>query len=99
MGEINPADGDRKIHKVVAKESGQLEGYMIWCEACEQCHVFDARWTYNGDIDKPTFTPSLLVTHPNGELRCHSFVTDGKIKYLPDCSHAMAGQTVELQLF
>jgi hypothetical protein len=27
---------------------------------------------------------------------CHSFVTDGKIKYLSDCSHAMAGQTVEL---
>lgn len=27
---------------------------------------------------------------------CHSFVTDGKIQYLGDCTHALAGQTVEL---
>lgn len=27
---------------------------------------------------------------------CHSFVTDGKIQFLPDCTHALAGQTVEL---
>jgi hypothetical protein len=29
--------------------------------------------------------------------RCHSFVTDGKIQYLSDCTHELAGQTVELQ--
>ena len=28
--------------------------------------------------------------------RCHSFVTDGKIQYLSDCSHQYAGQTIEL---
>jgi hypothetical protein len=27
---------------------------------------------------------------------CHSFVTDGRIQYLSDCTHAMAGQTKEL---
>jgi hypothetical protein len=27
---------------------------------------------------------------------CHSFVKDGKIEFLSDCTHAMAGQTVEL---
>lgn len=27
---------------------------------------------------------------------CHSFVTDGKIQYLNDCTHELAGQTVEL---
>lgn len=27
---------------------------------------------------------------------CHSFVTDGRIQYLGDCSHALAGQTIEL---
>jgi hypothetical protein len=27
---------------------------------------------------------------------CHSFVTDGRIQYLGDCTHAMAGQTVDL---
>jgi hypothetical protein len=28
--------------------------------------------------------------------RCHSFVTDGRIQYLSDCSHTMAGQIVDL---
>lgn len=27
---------------------------------------------------------------------CHSFVTDGKIQFLSDCTHKLAGQTVEL---
>ncbi len=27
---------------------------------------------------------------------CHSFVTDGKIQFLSDCSHELAGQTVDL---
>lgn len=27
---------------------------------------------------------------------CHSFVTDGKIQFLSDCTHELAGQTVEL---
>lgn len=27
---------------------------------------------------------------------CHSFVTDGRIQYLSDCTHALAGQTIDL---
>lgn len=27
---------------------------------------------------------------------CHSFVTDGKIQFLSDCTHALVGQTVDL---
>lgn len=27
---------------------------------------------------------------------CHSFVTDGRIQYLGDCTHALAGQTVDM---
>lgn len=27
---------------------------------------------------------------------CHSFVTDGRIQFLADCTHDLAGQTVEL---
>ncbi|HSY50385.1 MAG TPA: DUF6527 family protein [Thermoanaerobaculia bacterium] len=29
-------------------------------------------------------------------LRCHSFVTNGRIQFLGDCTHALAGQTVDL---
>lgn len=30
---------------------------------------------------------------------CHSFVTDGRIQFLTDSTHALAGQTVELPDF
>lgn len=33
------------------------------------------------------------------EAVCHSFVTDGHIQFLGDCTHALAGQTVPLPDF
>jgi len=33
----------------------------VMCPGCKHYHVFDQRWTFNGDFDKPTFTPSMLV--------------------------------------
>lgn len=33
---------------------------------------------------------------PFGCHRCHSYVKDGRIQFLSDCTHALAGQTVEL---
>lgn len=27
---------------------------------------------------------------------CHSYVTNGRIQYLGDCTHELAGQTVDL---
>ena len=37
-----------------------------------------------------------ITTEP---LVCHSFVIDGQIQFLSDCTHAMAGQTVPLPRF
>lgn len=28
---------------------------------------------------------------------CHSFITDGKIQYLSDCTHELAGKTIEME--
>ena len=78
------------------------------CPGCEDVHnvVVDAPsgWTWNGDLEKPTFSPSVLVRYghlPDGgpmgtDPICHSFVTDGRIQFLGDCTHALAGQTVAL---
>ena len=85
--------------------------YKFYCPACKECHWVavgprsvwpkDVRWSFNGNLDKPTISPSLLVTHkrPDGEHRCHSFIRDGKIQYLGDCTHDMKGQTVEIPEF
>lgn len=56
------------------------------------------RWGWNGSVEAPTFTPSILAKWPERgvEKVCHSFVTDGRIQFLSDCTHALAGQTVPL---
>lgn len=51
-------------------------------------------WSWNGDTEKPTFKPSVLTRC--GEHLCHSFVNDGLVKFLSDCSHEYAGKTMEL---
>lgn len=55
-------------------------------------------WSWNGDTEKPTLKPSILTEVNYGEAtyRCHSFVNDGVVQFLSDCSHELAGQTIEL---
>lgn len=102
----------------------------FWCPGCKTHHQVNIEphpqgqgpiWGFNGDYDRPTFTPSVLCTSGHyvpgwskadcwcsveertGEksafdcFRCHSFVTDGQIQFLGDCTHALAGQTVPLK--
>lgn len=99
-------------------ENGETTGYMIFCPACECGHLFNIKpgsngvggqkpvWGFNGNMECPTFTPSMLVktndpSHKHYQPKayssvCHSFVADGSIRFLDDCTHVMAGQTVEL---
>ena len=76
--------------------------YVFHCPGCGCGHPFevnapdDKGWTWNGSMDKPTFTPSLLVNGFDEKRRCHSFVTDGKIQFLNDCFHSLREQTVEI---
>jgi Family of unknown function (DUF6527) len=56
-------------------------------------------WTWNGSTESPTLRPSILTqTYRGDEVKhiCHSFVTDGKVQFLSDCSHKYAGETHEL---
>jgi hypothetical protein len=33
--------------------------YFHWCPACEEMHQLPDRWTFDGNVDRPTFTPSF----------------------------------------
>jgi hypothetical protein len=59
-----------------------------------------AHWTWNGDSDKPTFSPSLVITAsaPSEGIHevCHSFLRDGVWEFLNDCTHELAGQKIPL---
>lgn len=100
-------------------------GYTFWCPGCDEPHHVTSGWTYNGNPNAPTFTPSIHVSNGhyipgfqpgdscwctfNAKLiaegkepsvftcgLCHTFVTDGKIQFLNDCTHHLAGQTVPI---
>ncbi len=99
-------------------QNGNLVGYLVRCPACEaddvgSVHEFRVRmndgspgWNFNGDFERPTFSPSMFatcvtcVTGPGRkEHCCHSFVRDGRIEYLSDCTHGLAGKIVDLPDF
>lgn len=75
-------------------------GWRHYCPGCKWMHVIPTdpraqpnghKWTFDGNIDAPTFSPSINLVG-----QCHSFITDGRIQYLGDCTHELAGQTVNL---
>ena len=33
--------------------------YFHWCPACEEMHPLPDGWTFNGDVDRPSFSPSF----------------------------------------
>lgn len=94
---------------------------VFFCPGCNEMHQVwvkegpEPRWTWNENVNKPTFTPSLLITgtvpmtqeeqnnwFTNKVLPvpvpfvCHSFITDGRIEFLSDCTHSLANQTVDI---
>lgn len=79
-------------------------GLMYWCQGCEKVHVIyhgqgsGPRWGYNGNPDKPTFTPSVRVSWNDAGVPgcCHTFITDGMVHFLNDCTHQFVGQTLPL---
>lgn len=79
-------------------EDGVHQGYLITSPATDIDIMFDERWQFNGNFEKPSFYPSMLMEYPveNGTVREHFFVREGKIMYLRDCSHEMAGKTVDM---
>ena len=83
-------------------EGGGQRGLHLWCPGCNAVHSVRTDppgWTWNGDVEKPTLSPSILHNpgreNPSHEI-CHSFVRDGRIEFLNDSTHALAGQTVDL---
>lgn len=82
------------------------ESVMFRCPGCGWKHTLninpDTRpcWSFNGDLERPTLSPSINAWREYGgnrkTQRCHSFVENGSIRFLSDCTHAFANQTVPL---
>lgn len=74
---------------------------VIHCPGCKYDHPFEIEcagkgWTWNGSVEAPTFTPSLLINQDSPAHRCHMVVTNGRIKFQNDCFHELNGREVEV---
>lgn len=85
-------------------------GWMHWCPGCDESHILPDGWTFDGNVERPTFTPSFKHTFHRfdaydarglglGERRevvCHYIVTAGRLNFCGDCFHRLSGQSVPI---
>ncbi len=98
-----------KLQPIERKQN--IVGFYFNCPGCQGGHAVHVRpyqndlgasWDFNMDFEKPTFTPSIAsrvkFSPESGkpDQVCHIFVTNGKIQFLSDCTHSLAGQTVDM---
>lgn len=93
---------DRALDRclVVTFSGRDYRTVLYWCPGCREVHSAEIRegsraspsWTFNGDPTSPTLQPSVHYTY----RVCHHFVTDGRISFLNDSTHSLAGQAVPL---
>lgn len=97
---------NKVLEHIPAAKGKNQHDYLFDCPGCKMSHGFNINgpgpiWKFNGDMIKPTISPSLLVKYGNrkGDQICHSFIRDGNIQFLNDCTHDLAGQTVPIPEF
>lgn len=96
MGALGP--------KLRTAQGGFLAFYCPGCRCGHSIRTGDGpgpRWSFDGNAERPTFSPSVLVSTLAKDDRpartlCHLFVRDGRIEFLTDSAHDLAGQTVDL---
>lgn len=84
-------------HRRIMGESGSH--LSMWCPGCDDLHavrIGPNGWTWNGDHERPTFSPSILVTGGPDDARCHSYIREGQWQFLGDCTHDKRGTTVNM---
>jgi len=95
-------DHSKLFHSISAGDPDKnILRYWFWCPGCDQLHNFVVKslrdsdeWKFNKDLEHPTFKPSLGVVDHDGPQRfkCHLFLENGKLRFLNDSQHKLAGQ-------
>lgn len=80
--------------QVTAKLRRGTNAYYWYCPGCEEMHPLPDRWTFDGNLESPTFNPSFKHDWHGG--CCHYVVTTGQVAYCGDCTHGMANQTIPM---
>lgn len=72
------------------------DGYWHYCPACKTEHPLPDKWTFDGNAERPTFSPSFRQFPGDPKRECHYFVRQGVIEYCSDSPHELAGQNVQM---
>jgi len=88
------APQERSVQRIRLGAGGLTQTF--YCPGCKRPHTFDTRWKWNGSTELPSFTPSYLIEGGDPSYKCHSYVTNGRIQFLPDSTHELSGKTVDL---
>ncbi len=77
---------------------------LFYCPDCKEHRGYcvkggPPKWEWDKSMTKPTFSPSLNVLERidgKSRTKCHLFVKKGRIQFLGDCLHELAGKTVDM---
>lgn len=77
--------------QVSAKLRRFQNGYAHWCPGCEETHCIFDNWQFDGNLECPTFNPSVKVTGKkcvivNGKWT-GEYVRDANGNPVDDCCH------------
>ncbi len=93
-----------KVVPMVAAADPTDKRFLFFCPGCLKRHQFrvagpEPRWIFNGDVERPTVSPSIFTDAGWLDRRCHCFIADGRIQFLDDCFHHLRGTTIDLPDF
>lgn len=96
------------LRTLTYEDSWVYRTVWLYCPACVDLHPIRVEvneqaptyaqhkrvpvWDWNGDLEKPTFDPSLKVVRGKYTKQCHSFIRDGFWEYLSDSDHSWRGR-------
>lgn len=89
--------------KLIESQSVPGDFYM-YCPGCKHMHVINtkrlnarnASWSFNRDMELPTFNPSIKIFGDKDEVICHFFLHSGQLEYCLDSKHELSQQRVLL---
>jgi hypothetical protein len=87
----------------IINDSGK---YIFFCPGCSTNHLINTNrflgqpcHKLTGPLSRPTVRASILSIGDEqlGKPHCHSFITEGRITFMQDCTHRLAGQTIDME--
>lgn len=92
-------DWDQVLRRASVQVSKKMRrgqsGYFWFCPGCNEMHPLPDGWTFDGNVEMPTFSPSFL--HDQGTPKaCHYIITAGKVAYCSDSWHDLKNTTIDM---